>query len=72
MTSVSSEDTDARLQKMLNAQVMIQSSVQAALVSTRISPLVGSSDAPPCQLSTTLRGDQGMAHVTFSDVVSRR
>ena len=32
--------------------------------------LVGSSDSSPCQLSSILRGDEGMAHVTLSDVVS--
>ena len=61
---------------MLDAQVMIPSSVQAALVSARISlspslSLVGSSDSSPCQFSSILQGDQGMAHVTFSDVVSK-
>ena len=38
--SLSSEDTDACLQCMLDAQVMIPTSVQAALVSARISLLL--------------------------------
>ena len=49
---------------------MIPSSVQAALVYRSNHPLVGSSDSSPCQLSRIVRCDQGMAHVTFSDVVS--
>ena len=40
MTSLSSEDADACLQCMLDGQVMIPSSVQAALVSARISLLL--------------------------------
>ena len=75
MTSLSSQDTDACLQCVLDVQVMVPSSVQAALISARISlslslSLFGSSDSSPCQLSSILRVDQGMAHVTFLDVVS--
>ena len=70
VTSLSSEDPYACLQCVLDAQVMIPSSVQAALVSARIS--LGRRNASPCQLSSILRCDQGMAHVTFSDVVSTR
>ena len=69
MTSLSSEDIDACLQCLLDAQVMIPSSVHAALVSAPISLSLLSAAAihhPSIQ-----RGDQGMAHVTFSDVVTK-
>ena len=72
VTSLSSEDTDDCLQCMLAAQVVIPSSVQAALGIRSNLALVGRSDAPPCQLSSILRGCQGMPRAFFSGVVSTR
>ena len=57
---------------MLDAQVTDPCSVQAALLCGRISLLLAGAMHHPCQLLIILPGDQGMAHVTFSDVVSAR